>query len=253
MYFCQRNYASYNFNQKIIDMKLLKISCIALICGAMLLGETGCSSMTNTGKGALIGGGGGAAAGAGIGALIGGGKGAAIGSAIGAAVGAGAGTLIGKRMDKQQKELQEELANQAKVEQTTDQNGLQAIKVTFDGGILFPTNGTTLSTQAKADLTRFAQSVISNPNTNVQIYGFTDNTGTMAVNERVANGRAKSVESFLANQGVPVTRLTAEGIPMADYVASNETAAGRAENRRVEIYITADQEMIRQAEAGTLK
>ncbi len=234
-------------------MKLLKISCIALICGAMLIGETGCSSMTNTGKGALIGGGGGAAAGAGIGALIGGGKGAAIGSAIGAAVGAGAGTLIGNRMDKQQKELQQELANQAKVEQTTDQNGLQAIKVTFDGGILFPTNGTTLSTQAKADLTRFAQSVIGNPNTNIQIYGFTDNTGSMAANEKVSTGRAKSVESFLANQGVPVTRLSAEGIPMADYVASNDTPAGRAQNRRVEIYITADKEMIRQAEAGTLK
>lgn len=111
-------------------MKLLKISLLALVCGALLVGETACSSMTNTGKGALIGGGGGAAAGAGIGALIGGGKGAGIGAAIGAAVGAGAGTLIGNRMDKQQKELQAELANQAKVEQTTDQNGLQAIKVT---------------------------------------------------------------------------------------------------------------------------
>ncbi len=234
-------------------MKLFKISCIALICGAMLVAETGCSSMTNTGKGALIGGGGGAAAGAGIGALIGGGKGAAIGSAIGAAVGAGAGTLIGNRMDKQQKELQKELADQAKVEETTDANGLRAIKVTFDGGILFPTNSSTLSTQAKADLGRFAQSVISNPNTNVQIYGFTDNTGTMAVNERVANSRAAAVESYLANQGVPVTRLSAQGVPMADYVASNDTPQGRALNRRVEIYITADQEMIRQAEAGTLK
>ena len=234
-------------------MKLLKISCIALICGAVLIGQTGCSSMTNMGKGALIGGGGGAAAGAGIGALIGGGKGAAIGSAIGAAVGAGAGTLIGKRMDKQQKELEQQLANQAKVEETTDANGLRAIKVTFDGGILFPTNGSTLSSQAQADLKRFAQSVIGNPDTNVQIYGFTDNTGTLAVNERVANSRAAAVESYLANQGVPVTRLSAQGIPMADYVASNETAAGRAQNRRVEIYISADQEMIRQAEAGTLK
>ena len=234
-------------------MKLLKISCIALICGAMLIGETGCSSMTNTGKGALIGGGGGAAAGAGLGAIIGGGKGAAIGSAIGAAVGAGAGTLIGNRMDKQQKQLQEQLANQAKVEETTDQNGLRAIKVTFDGGILFPTNGTTLSSQAKADLTRFAQSVINNPDTDIQIYGFTDNTGGMAVNEKVSTGRAKAVESYLVNSGVPVTRLSAQGIPMADYVASNDTPEGRAQNRRVEIYITADQNMIKQAEAGTLK
>ena len=237
-------------------MKLIKtlgLPALAVCVLGMGMTMTGCSSMTNTGKGALIGGGGGAGLGAGLGAIIGGGKGAAIGSAIGAAVGAGAGVLIGQKMDKQQKELQEQLAQQAKVEQTTDANGLQAIKVTFDGGILFPTNGTTLSAHAKTDLTRFAQSVIGNPNTNIQIYGFTDNTGSMAANEKVSTGRAKSVESFLANQGVPVTRLSAEGIPMADYVASNDTPAGRAQNRRVEIYITADKEMIRQAEAGTLK
>lgn len=234
-------------------MKILKISCIALICGAVLVGQTGCSSMTNTGKGALIGGGAGAGAGAGIGALIGGGKGAGIGAAIGAAVGAGAGTLIGNRMDKQQKQLQEELANQAKVEETTDANGLRAIKVTFDGGILFATNSSTLSAQAKTDLAKFAKSVINNPNTNVQIYGFTDNTGKMEVNQRVSSARAAAVESYLANQGVPVTRLSAQGIPMADYVASNDTPAGRAQNRRVEIYISADEEMIRQAEAGTLQ
>lgn len=234
-------------------MKILRISCLALACGLLLLGETACSSMTNTGKGALIGGGGGGALGAGIGALIGGGKGAGIGSAIGAAVGAGAGALIGNKMDKQQKELQEQLANQAKVEETTDQNGLRAIKVTFDGGILFPTGKYTLNSQAKADLTRFASSLKNNPDTNVQIYGFTDNTGSFAVNEKLSGERADAVLSYLANQGVAPTRLSAQGIPMADYVASNDTPAGRAQNRRVEIYITANQNMIKQAEAGTLK
>lgn len=234
-------------------MKLFKVSCMALICGAMLIGESGCSSMTNTGKGALIGGGGGGALGAGIGALIGGGKGAGIGAAIGAAVGSGAGALIGNKMDKQQKQLQEELANQAKVEETTDQNGLRAIKVTFDGGILFPTGKYTLNPQAKADLTRFAASLQSNPDTDVKILGFTDNTGSFAVNQRLSGERADAVLSYLVNSGVSPTRLSAQGIPMADYVASNETAEGRALNRRVEIYITANQEMIRQAEAGTLK
>ena len=87
----------------------------------------------------------------------------------------------------------------------------------------------------------------------MQIYGFTDNTGSMEVNTRVSNGRAASVESFLANSGISPTRLSAQGIPMADYVASNDTAAGRAQNRRVEIYITADQNMINQANAGTLQ
>ena len=209
--------------------------------------------MTNTGKGALIGGGGGAGVGAGLGALIGGGKGAGIGAAIGAAVGAGAGALIGKKMDKQEAELKEQLAQQAQVEKVTDQNGLQAIKVTFNGGILFPTNGTTLSSNAKTDLTSFANSLINNPNTNVQIYGYTDNTGSMTVNQKVATGRADAVRNYLLNSGVSGTRLSAEGLPMQDYVASNETAEGRAQNRRVEIYITANETMIQQAQDGTLK
>ncbi len=232
-------------------MKKFKVAAASSMAALMLLMGS-CSSMTNMGKGALIGGGGGAALGAGIGALIGGGKGAAIGSAIGAGVGAGAGTLIGQRMDKQKKELEQQLANSAKVEEVKDQNGLAAIKVTFDSGILFPTNGTTLSPTAQTELAQFAANLKNNPNTNVQIYGFTDNTGTMEVNQRVATGRADSVLSFLANCGISPTRLSAQGIPMADYVASNETAAGRAENRRVEIYITADKTMIEQAENGTL-
>lgn len=233
-------------------MKLFKIfGCVAL--SLSLLFTTGCSSMSNTGKGALIGGGGGAGVGAGLGALIGGGKGAGIGAAIGAAVGAGAGALIGKKMDKQQAELQEQLKQQATVEQTTDQNGLQAIKVTFNGGILFPTNGTTLSANAKNDLTAFANSLIRNPNTNVQIYGYTDDTGTLQVNQRVSTGRADAVRNYLLNSGVQASRLSAEGLPMQDYVASNATPEGRAQNRRVEIYITADKTMIQQAEAGTLK
>ena len=215
--------------------------------------STGCSSWSNTGKGAAIGGGGGAALGAGLGALIGGGKGAAIGTAIGAAVGAGAGVLIGKKMDKQQAELEAELAKQAEIKQVTDENGLQAIQVTFNGGILFPTNGTTLSANARTDLSKFAASLINNPGTNVQIDGYTDDTGTLAVNERVATGRAHAVRNYLLNSGVQANRLSAEGLPMQDYIASNSTAEGRAQNRRVEIFITASKEMIDQANSGNLK
>ena len=232
-------------------MRNLKSIAASALAVSMLL--TGCASMNNTGKGALIGGGGGAGLGAGLGALIGGGKGAAIVAAIGAGVGAGAGALIGRKMDKQQQQLQQELANTATVEKVTDDNGLQAIKVTFSSGILFPTNGTSLSPTAQSELAQFAQSLINNPNTNVQIFGYTDNTGSMAVNERVANGRADSVLAYLVNCGVSPTRLSAKGIPMAGYIASNDTAEGRAMNRRVEIYITADKTMIQQAEAGTLQ
>ena len=233
-------------------MKLLKVIGVPMLA-VCVLGMTGCSSMTNTGKGALIGGGAGTGVGAGLGALIGGGKGAAIGATIGAAVGTGAGVLIGKKMDKQQAELEAELAKQAQIEKTTDANGLQAIKVTFNSGILFPTNGTTLNANAKADLSKFASSLINNPNTNVQIYGYTDDTGSLAVNERVSTGRADAVRNYLLNSGVQENRLSAQGLPMQDYVASNSTPEGRAQNRRVEIYITANQQMIDAANAGTLK
>lgn len=203
--------------------------------------------MTNLGKGAAIGGGAGAGVGAGIGALIGGGKGAGIGAAIGAAVGSGAGMLIGKKMDDQAKKLRE--IENAKVEEATDANGLKAIRVTFDGGILFPTNGTTLSQGAKTDLSEFAQTLQQYPETNVQIYGYTDNTGSMQANQKVSTGRADAVETYLANCGISASRMTAEGLPMQNYVASNETAAGRAQNRRVEIFISANEKMIQQAEA----
>ncbi len=233
-------------------MKFVKLASVVTLCAAMLFSTTGCSTMSNTGKGALIGTGGGAALGAGIGALIGKGKGAAIGAAAGAAVGAGVGALIGNKMDKQQKELEEQLAN-ATVEEVTDVNGFQGIKVTFEGGILFPTNGTTLSTAAKNNLASFATSLNDNPDTNVQIFGFTDNTGSMAANEKVSNGRAESVRVYLGQKGVASSRLTSQGLPMQNYVADNATAEGRAQNRRVEIYITANEDMIKQAEEGTLK
>jgi outer membrane protein OmpA-like peptidoglycan-associated protein len=233
-------------------MKILRRLSIGFMAAAMLFGAASCN-MNNTGKGALIGGGGGAAAGAGIGALIGGGKGAGIGAAIGAAVGAGAGALIGQHMDKQQKELEAELAQQAKIEETTDSNGLRAIKVTFDGGILFPTGKYNLNPQAQADLTKFAVNLINNPNTDVKIYGYTDNTGSYAVNEKLSGQRANSVRDYLINCGVAANRLTAQGIPMADYIASNDTPEGRALNRRVEIYIMANEQMIKEAEAEAAK
>lgn len=226
-------------------MKKTKILGATLLSATLLLGS--CGSMTNLGKGALIGGGGGGAVGAGVGALIGGGKGAAIGAAVGAAVGSGAGMLIGHKMDQQKKEL-EKIEN-AKVESTTDSNGLQAIKVTFEGGILFPTNGSTLTPQARTDLSQFAQSLQANPETNVQVFGYTDNTGTLAVNQKVSDARADAVRNYLTECGVSGYRITAQGRPLCDYVASNETAAGRAQNRRVEIYISANENMIKQAEA----
>ena len=223
---------------------------IGLLLIATLVMNVGCASMSKTTKGALIGGGGGAAAGAGVGAAIGGGRGAAIGAGIGAIVGGTAGALIGNKMDKQKAEL--EKIDGAQVEEVTDVNDLKAIKVTFADGILFATGSSQLSQSSRTALTNFAKSLAENPHTDVVIYGHTDNTGSRAVNEKLSGERAQAVATYLTGQGITSNRFTTQGLAFDSPVADNSTADGRAKNRRVEIFITANAEMIRQAEAGTL-
>ena len=232
-------------------MKIRNLFVMLLLGGSLIFSGsvfTGCASWSNTGKGAAIGAGSGAALGAGIGALAGKGKGAAIGAAVGAAVGSGTGALIGRRMDKQKKEL--EAIEGAKVESVQDVNNLQAI--TFDNGILFATNKSELSPASREALTKFATSLKNSPDTDVTIYGHTDNTGTRAVNERISKERADAVANFLVGQGISRSRLTTEGLAFDQPVADNSTAEGRAQNRRVEIYITANADMIKKAESGQL-
>jgi len=90
------------------------------------------------------------------------------------------------------------------------------------------------------------------PETDVTIYGHTDNTGSRAVNEKLSNERAESVAKFLIENGINGGRLTTEGKAYDEPVADNSTSEGRTKNRRVETYITANSTMIRQAEDGTL-
>ena len=216
-----------------------------LLAGLVLLQS--CGSMSNLAGGTLIGSGAGAAIGAGIGYLVGGdGKGAAIGAAIGTAVGGGTGAIIGDQMDKKAKELAE-LEN-AQVETVVDINGLKAIKVTFDSGILFATNSATLSAESKEALKQFANGIADMPETNLTIYGHTDNTGTLEVNQKVSKNRAIAVEKYLKSCGIASDRMTAEGLAYDFPVASNDTAEGRAQNRRVEVYISANEEMVAAAE-----
>ena len=239
-------------------MKKTKIMSLAL-CFALIL--SGCASMNNTTKGGLLGGGGGAALGAVVGGIIGKGKGAAIGAGIGAAVGAGAGVLIGKKMDKAAAEAA--AIEGAQVEQVTDQNGLQAVKVTFDSGILFGTGAATLSSDAKASLSKFANNVLKqNADMDVDIYGYTDNQGwknstaeqSRQKNLNLSQERAQSVSTYLMSCGVTTAQIKGvQGLGEENPVADNSTAAGRQENRRVEVYLYASPEMIQQAEAGTLQ
>jgi outer membrane protein OmpA-like peptidoglycan-associated protein len=218
---------------------------------SMVLLISSCATTKNTKKGGLFGAGAGAAIGAGIGAIIGGGKGAAIGAAAGTAVGATAGVLIGKKMDKQQAEL--EAIEGAKVETVTDVNNLQAIKVTFDSGILFNTGKSDLSSESKAALSDFANSLKNTPETDVTIVGHTDNTGSRAVNDRLSFERAKSVSKYITQLGIEENRTTENGVAFDEPIADNSTAEGRKQNRRVEVFITANETMIEQAENGTLK
>src|SRR5665647_819565 len=159
-------------------MRNFKVLTVLVLCSAILLSS--CSTSKNATKGGVIGGAGGALLGAGIGALVGHGKGAAIGAAIGGTVGAGTGVLIGKKMDKQKAEL--EKIEGAKVETVTDANNLQAIKVTFDSGILFATGKSTLNASSKTALIKFANSLKGTAETDVTIYGHTDNQGSRDIN-----------------------------------------------------------------------
>jgi len=229
-------------------MKNFKSLMAIVLCSSILLSS--CSTTKNSTKGGLIGGAGGALLGAGIGAVIGHGKGAAIGAAIGGTVGAGTGILIGKKMDKQKAEL--EKIEGAKVETVTDANNLQAIKVTFDSGILFATGKSTLNATSKSALLKFATTLKETPETDVTIYGHTDNTGSREVNAKLSNDRAESVSNFLIANSIQKQRLTTQGKAFDEPVADNATEAGRAQNRRVEVYITANKQMIEKAEGGTL-
>ena len=226
-------------------MKSLKSIAVAL-CAMLVL--AGCN-MSNTAKGTMIGAGGGAAVGAVIGAIAGN---TAVGAAIGTAVGAGTGAIIGKKMDKAKKEA--EAVKSAQVQTITDANGLEAIKVTFDSGILFATNKADLNAESKASLTQFAQVLKENSDMDIAIFGHTDNTGTDAVNNPLSKNRAQSVSKFLKAQGVAASQIkTIDGQGSKNPVADNSTAEGRKQNRRVEVYMSASEQMIKEANAQAAK
>lgn len=254
---------------KLKIMKLQTIiqrSVVLTFCGISLLGG-GCTAIKNTwdgmsqaGQGATVGGAAGAAVGAGVGALIGGGRGTWIGALVGSALGAGTGALVGNEMDKQKKQLEAELASVKElaenketkyvVETVKDSNNLDAIKLVMGDAVLFSTGSYTLSAAAEAALSRVAYNLKQFPNTDVTVVGYTDNTGSEQLNQTLSLERAQSVVNYLENRGIAASRLKAVGEGWNNPIASNATAAGRAQNRRVEIYITANQQMIQQAETA---
>ncbi|KGN91940.1 OmpA family protein [Porphyromonas canoris] len=224
-------------------MKNLK-SIVGVSCLATALMFSGCGA-NNMVKGTSIGSGAGAAVGAGIGKVAGN---TGVGAIIGAVVGGVAGGLIGKQMDKQKKEL-EQVIPEAKVE--TVNNG-EAIRVTFDSGILFPTNSSTLNAASKTALARFAANMKEHPDTDIRIVGHTDNTGRAEYNQKLSEKRALSVFNFLVSQGIASGRINSYGVGLTQPIADNSTVEGRAQNRRVEVFILPNAKMIEEAKSGKL-
>lgn len=240
-------------------MKKMKLC--AFVMSALLI-LSGCG-MNNTAKGGIIGGGAGAGIGAMVGALIGHNAGGTLaGAGIGAAVGTAAGLLIGKKMDKLKAQAEAAVAD-AQVETVKDANGLDAVKVTLASGVLFPSGKSTLSKESMESLTTFTNNVLKpNPDCDVSIQGFTDNTGfkgstveeSVQKNIKLSQERADAVKSFLLAKGAGVNQIKSSvGFGEENPVASNETADGRQQNRRVEIYLYASESMVQSAEAGTLQ
>lgn len=210
---------------------------------SIILGGCG---VNNTVKGAGIGTGAGAAIGAGIGNVAGN---TGVGAIIGAVVGGVAGGIIGDQMDKQKRQLESQVP-EAQVE--TVNNG-EAIKVTFDSGILFGVDKTTLSPESREALSRFAANMNANPDTDIRIVGHTDSTGRHQYNMDLSDRRAKSVVDFLVSQNVTSKRIMSQGVGPDQPIADNSTQAGRAKNRRVEIFIVPGAKMIQKAKTEAKK
>jgi len=203
-----------------------------------LIAFPACNASKQT-KGAVIG----ASAGAAAGALLGKDN-KAVAIIIGAAVGGVAGGLIGHYMDEQAEKIQEDLSG-ATVERVGE-----GIVITFDSGILFDIESYALKSETRNNLDKLSVTLNKYDDTNIQVLGHTDNTGTEKYNATLSNERAASVKSYLVTRDVSNARLTGTGYGELDPIASNESVEGRQLNRRVEIVIVADKKLQRAAEKG---
>jgi outer membrane protein OmpA-like peptidoglycan-associated protein len=222
--------------KNIISLRVKSIIAIVLAVTFMVSCNT-----TRTTRGGAIGAGAGGVVGGIIGARTGS---TAAGAIIGATVGGAAGAVIGRYMDNQAQELDNELEN-ATVERVGE-----GIKVTFDSGILFGFDSDQLTGEALQNVNQMAEVLKKYEDTEILIEGHTDNVGRAQYNQRLSERRAAAVARQLQAQGVPNARVSTKGYGLEQPVASNETEEGRAQNRRVEVAIWANEELQRKAEQG---
>ncbi len=215
---------------------------IFFILGATLL-MASCKSWNRTQKGAAIGTATGAAAGAIVGKAAGNAK---VGTIIGATVGGATGAVIGRKMDKQAEEIKKKVP-EAKVERVEE-----GIVVEFNNKVLFGFDRFDLSAQATANLDKLAAILTDFPDTDIEIQGHTDNSGSDEYNQELSVKRANAVKDYLVKQDINRRRITVVGFgeQFPDY--DNDSENGRSQNRRVEFVITANEKMKEEAakEAG---
>ncbi|HEX8563064.1 MAG TPA: OmpA family protein [Flavobacterium sp.] len=226
-------------------MKKISIIVLAFLM-TIGLSFTGCEAVKNTNntqRGAAIGAAGGAILGGVLGNNLGkGGKGA-LGAVLGGVVGGVAGGVIGNKMDKQAREIDNAVPG-AEVERVGE-----GIKLTLkENAVRFDTNKSTLTATAQANLDKLVPVFKEYADTNIQIFGYTDSTGPADYNLTLSDQRAAAVRAYLVSKGIAANRFTTTGMGIADPIASNETAEGRSENRRVEFAITANAKMIEEAQ-----
>jgi outer membrane protein OmpA-like peptidoglycan-associated protein len=228
-----------------------KISIVVLV-SILTLGNvlTGCQAIKDTSssqKGVAIGAAGGALLGGILGNNLGkGGKGA-LGAVLGGVIGGVAGGVIGNKMDKQAREIEQALPG-AQVERVGE--GIRL--VLGENAVRFDTNKSSLTFVAKTNLDKLVPVFNQYPDTNIQIYGYTDSTGSAEYNLTLSEQRAASVRAYLGSKGISSSRFTTTGLGIADPIATNDTPEGRSQNRRVEFAITANEKMVKEAqkEAG---
>jgi outer membrane protein OmpA-like peptidoglycan-associated protein len=204
-----------------------------LVLSLVLMGM-GCAEWSRTQKGAAIG----AGAGGALGALIGHKAGStAVGVLLGAVIGGAAGAYIGNYMDKQAAEIERDIAG-ARVERVGE-----GIKITFSSGIMFDVDKAFLKDQYKGEIRELATILNKYEDTNILLEGHTDSTGSEAYNLDLSNRRAQAVADYLATQNVNPARFSITGYGESQPIASNETSEGRAQNRRVEVAIYANEKL----------
>lgn len=212
-------------------MKPIQTTLLFSAMAAVLL--SGCANMSDTQQGVAKGAGIGAVAGAVLGSR-GGSGGAARGAVIGGALGAGGGYLWSRRMQEQKAEMERATAGTGVAVSQTQDNRL---KLDIPSDISFAPNRSDISAHFAPILNRFATTLTQNPVTTVTIVGHTDSTGSDTINNPLSLDRANSARDYLVSRGVARERIMTDGRGSHEPIASNASEQGRAQNRRVEIFV----------------